>query len=134
MLLKGKHIFVVEDDSLNLAIIRTILQRAGAVVPFDHWGDATLQKMLSYTFKIDLILLDIMFPHNVSGYDIFDAIRAVPELSDIPIVAVTASDPDIEMNKAREKGFSGYICKPLDRTGFAHLVAAILEGREVWGE
>lgn len=134
MLLQGKHIFVVEDDPLNLAIIRTILQRAGAVVPFDHWGDTTLKRMLDYPFKLDLILLDLMLPHQFSGYDIFNSIRAVPELGQIPIVAVTASDPDVEMNKAREKGFSGYICKPLDRAKFARYVAAILEGEEIWGE
>jgi CheY-like chemotaxis protein len=134
VLLKGKHIFVVEDDPRNLAIIRTFLQQAGAVVPYDHWGDTTLNRILTYSFKIDLILLDIMFPHSVSGYDIFDAIRAVPELRDIPIVAVTASDPDVEMKKAYEKGFSGYISKPLDHSSFTRQIAAILEGKEVWNE
>ena len=134
MILKDKHIFVVEDDAMNLAVIRTILQRAGAIVPFDHWGDTTLDRMLSYPFPLDIILLDIMFPNQVTGYDIFDAIRTIPELSKVPIVAVTASDPDIEMNKARQKGFSGYISKPLNRFNFAHDIAAILEGEEIWGD
>lgn len=134
MILKDKHIFVVEDDAMNLAVIRTILQRAGAVVPFDHWGDTTLDRMLSYPFDLDIVLMDIMFPNQVTGYDIFEAIRAVPELSHIPIVAVTASDPDVEMNKARQKGFNGYISKPLDRLKFAHYIAAILDGEEIWGE
>ncbi len=133
MLLKGKRIFVVEDDPLNLAVIRTILQRAGAVVPFDPWGDTTLDKMVSSPFKIDVILLDIMLPGQISGYDIFDAIQEIPELKGIPIVAVTASDPDVEMNKARKKGFNGYISKPLDRSKFARDIKAVLEGEEVWG-
>ncbi len=134
MLLEGKRIFVVEDDPMGLAIIRTILQQAGASVPFDHWGDTTLKRLSNDPFPIDLILLDIMLPNQVSGYDIFDAIRAIPELNNVPIVAVTASDPDIEMNKARKKGFDGYISKPLDRTTFPQYVLAILEGQTVWGE
>ncbi len=134
MLLQGKHIYVVEDDPMNLAVIRTILKRAGAIVPFDHWGDTTLSRMLDYPFNIDMILLDIMLPHNVSGYDIFEIIRAESSLKDIPIVAVTASDPDVEMNKARQMGFDSYITKPLDRLKFAKTIAAILDGAEVWGE
>lgn len=132
MILEGKHIFVVEDDPLNLAIIRTILINAGASVPFDHWGDTTLDKMLLSQSQIDLILLDIMFPRQVSGYDIFDAIQKEPKLKSIPIVAVTASDPDVEMNKAREKGFQGYISKPIDRSKFVHQVNLILSGTEIW--
>ncbi len=134
MLLDGKHIFVIEDDAMNLAVIRTILQRAGAAVPFDHWGDTTLQRILTYPFDLDLILLDIMLPHEISGYDILESIRDRPELGGIPIVAVTASDPDVEMNKARKSGFNGYISKPLNRLKFPQQIAAILEGQEVWGE
>ena len=132
MVLKDKHIFVVEDDAMNLAVIRTILKRAGASVPFDHWGDRTLNRMLSYPFKIDAILVDIMLPNQVDGYDIFDAIRDVPELKHTPIIAVTASDPDLEMNKARTKGFNGYISKPLDRVKFAYQIASVINGEEIW--
>jgi len=134
VVLKDKHIFVVEDDAMNLAVIRTILKRAGAAVPFDHWGDTTLNRILAYPFKIDAILLDIMLPNQISGYDIFDAIRSTPELQNIPIIAVTASDPDIEMNKARAKGFDGYISKPLDRVKFAYQISAVINGQEIWGE
>jgi CheY-like chemotaxis protein len=117
---------------MNLAVIRTILKNAGANVPFDHWGDTTLNRMLSYPFKIDAVLLDIMLPNQVSGYDILDVIRATPELSNIPIVAVTASDPDVEMHKARERGFNGYISKPLDRVHFPQQIASIIDGQEIW--
>lgn len=132
--LKDKHIFVVEDNVSNLAVIRTILRQTGAHVPCEHWGDTTLKKMLSYPYGIDIILLDLMFPQKVTGYDVFDAIRETPELAHIPIVAVTASDPDVEMKKVRDKGFNGYISKPVDRYKFPKQLEAILNGEEVWGE
>jgi len=36
------------------------------------------------------------------------------------------------MNKARTKGFSGYICKPIIRNKFAQYIVAIIGGQQVW--
>jgi CheY-like chemotaxis protein len=131
--LKGKHIFVVEDDPINLAVISSILRSLAATVTVDLWG-GTATKTLVKAMPIDVLLLDLMLPNNLSGYDVFDQIRAVPELQDFPIVAVTALDPGIGMNKAREKGFKGYITKPIRANTFGQYIMAILEGKEVWAE
>ncbi|MDJ0754956.1 MAG: response regulator [Ardenticatenaceae bacterium] len=133
MLLKDKRVFVVEDDPSNLAVISSILKNNGAYISYDQWGDTTLDKLRDMT-RVDIILLDLMLPGGGSGYDVFEAIRVVPELADIPIVVVTASDPDIEMSKARDKGLNGYISKPLNRLQFPKQIAAVLNGEEVWGE
>lgn len=132
MLLEGKTIFLVEDDSVNLAIIRVLLKEHGANTPFDHWGDTTLSNMINLTSKPDIILLDIMLPGKVTGFDIFDLIKAEPKLANIPIVAVTASDPDTTMPKAKAKGFNGYISKPINRHKFPKLLHKVLNGEEVW--
>jgi CheY-like chemotaxis protein len=133
MLLQGKRIFVVEDDSSNLAIIRTILLRHGASVPFEAWGHKTVEAMLR-SLPIDLILLDLALPNGVSGYDVYDQLGDVPELADVPVVVVTAADPSTEMIRAREKGLSGFISKPIHYGTFAKTVAAALEGKPVWGD
>ena len=73
-MLKGKTIFIVEDDAFNLAIIRTILRRQGVNTPFDHWGDNTLTRIQKYDSNLDMILLDLMLPDNISGHDIFESI------------------------------------------------------------
>ena len=133
MLLQNKHIFIVEDDPTNRAVISTMLKQQGAVVSFDNWGDTTLSKMKNMP-EIDLVLLDLMLPRQVSGYDVFDAFRQIPEFQNIPVVVVTASDPDVEMNKARQKGLNGYISKPINRRRFPQQVKAVLDGEEVWGD
>ena len=133
MLLQGKRIFVIEDDPTNLAIIATMLRRDGASVPFDTWGTGAI-KTLELSMPVDLILLDLALPRGVSGYDIYDDIREVPALKDIPIVVVTAADPSIEMPKAREKGLDGFISKPLSYKTFGKAIAAILDGQKVWGD
>jgi CheY-like chemotaxis protein len=131
MLLKNKRIFVLEDDPTNLAIISVILREHGAVVHFERWGVDTAKQLLSF-LPVDIILLDLMLPNKISGYDVYDQIRAFPELKQIPVVAVTASDSDIERKKAREKGFQGFINKPIRYTYFPKLIAAVLNGEQVW--
>ena len=131
MLLDNKRIFVVEDDSSNLAIIRTILLRQGASVPFDVWGKGTIE-ILRNSMPIDLVLLDLALPRGVSGYDVFDQIRATPELATIPVVIVTAADPSTEMVKARARGVNGFISKPIKYGSFAQSVADVLAGKAVW--
>lgn len=130
---EGKRIFLLEDNVNNLAIIMSILKRNHASVLYDTWGTATVQKIRK-NLPLDIILLDLMLPGGVSGYDVFKEIRHVDELANIPIVLVTASDPNIEIPKARRLGFSGYISKPFRRRTFLQALAKILEGKAYWGE
>lgn len=103
--LEDKHIFVIEDDVENLAVISTILRREGAKISYDRWGNK-LAKRLNRIGHIDIILCDLMLPGGSSGYDALKQIRAEPNLKDVPVIAVTASDPDVELEKARQAGFN----------------------------
>ncbi len=133
MLLTGKRIFIVEDDPMNLAVIRTILTKHGAEVSFDTWGAGMFDK-LRYFHPLHLILLDLALPRGVNGFDIYDQLRTKPEFADVPVVIVTAADPSTEMNKAREKGLNGFISKPINYHRFAQSIAAVLDGKQVWGD
>ena len=132
-MLDDKRIFLLEDDVNNLAIISSILRRYNAHVFYDTWGVTTVKKIRKFV-PLDLILLDLMLPGNVTGYDVFDQIKTFPELANIPIVAVTAADPGVEMKKAKEKGFSGYLSKPVRARTFVPALKVIMEGEPVWGE
>ena len=131
--LEGKVAFVLEDDVNNLAIISSILSRCGIEVLFDTWGKETPYQIKKF-MPVDIILMDMMLPRGVSGYDVFDAIKDTPGLADIPIVAVTAMDPGTEIQKARDKGFAGYLSKPIRTRTLAKAILRILDGEEVWGE
>ena len=132
MLLTGKRIAVVEDDVTNMAIISTLLRQNGATVIQDPWNTGTVER-LKQLLPIDLILLDLMLRHGISGYDIFDKLRATPEFATVPVVVVSASDPALEMNRAQQKGINGYIEKPVSYRDFAQQIEAVLDGKEVWG-
>ena len=81
---------------------------------------------------VDLIMLDLMLPRGVTGYEVFDAIRREPEFGHIPIAAVSAADPSVEMPKTREKGFAGFISKPISLRFFPNQVTELLKGGNVW--
>lgn len=130
MLLQNKRVFIVEDDAGNLAIASVYLREHGASVFYERWGRETAQTILRH-LPIDVILMDLMFPNNVSGFDVFDTIRLVPELAHIPIVAVSASDPDSAMPKALAKGFCGFISKPVSPRLAKH-IATVINGKKVW--
>ena|SRR5688572_1853383 len=133
MELAGKHIFIVEDNSSNSTIMKIILEARGAKVYRDQWCINTIARIKEVP-HIDLVIMDLMLPGGVTGYDIFDQLKADEGLQPIPVLIVSASDPSLEMNRARRKGFQGYLSKPIDPYGFARSVTAVLAGHEVWAD
>jgi CheY-like chemotaxis protein len=130
MLLKGKRIFMVEDNAGNLAVATLYLERYGATIKFVRWGDDAVE-VLRRNMPIDAILMDLMLPGRISGFDVFQQIRECPDLAHIPVVAVSASDPDIAMPRAARLGFSGYISKPVSGSIAQH-IATVVGGKKVW--
>lgn len=131
MILYRKKIFIIEDNAANLAIMKILLEREGALVGFERWGKTTFERLNSFS-PIDVILLDLMFPNDVTGYDLFDEIRAVEAYKTIPIVAVSAADTAEAIPKTREKGFMGFIPKPVEFESFASQILKIINGEQVF--
>ena len=131
--LLDKRIFYIEDDTKNRAVVKTILEYSGAIVSSESWGRiGVVQNRLESFLPVDLILLDLMFPKNVSGYDVFDALRSEIQFAPIPVVAISASDPAIEMPKLRAKGFNGFIPKPINIHSFPEQSEKILTQGYFW--
>jgi two-component system chemotaxis sensor kinase CheA len=132
MLLKGKRIFIVEDNLTNRSVMQLLLEREGASIAFERWGRETCERLRAFA-PVDIILLDLMFPDGITGFDVFDHIRLCGEFGKIPIVAVSAKEPDIAIPEAQAKGFDGFIGKPINRLHFTHQIASILNGESIWG-
>lgn len=132
MLLTDKRIFIIEDNVDNRIIIQVLLEQQGAQTAFERWGGADSIRRLREFSPIDLIVLDLMFPNQVTGYDVFDRIRREAEFAGVPIVAVSASDPTREIPRLREKGFAGFIAKPVDYDQFPRQFVKIMNRESVW--
>jgi CheY-like chemotaxis protein len=131
MILDKKRIFIVDDNIENRVIAILILERAGAKTAYDRWGKDTVAALKRFA-PVDLILLDLMFPGNVTGYNVFDEIRADPNFVSVPIVAVSATDPASALPIVRSKGFAGFIRKPVDFLMLPRQILSILSGQSIW--
>lgn len=129
--LKGKRIVLVEDNITNMAVFATTLRQHGVQVIQEPWNTNTVGFLLSH-LPVDLILLDIMLRSGISGYDVFDQLQAEPRLRDIPVIGVSSLDAETEIPKAKEKGFAGFISKPISIVKFPDQLVACLEGEKVW--
>jgi CheY-like chemotaxis protein len=131
MLLKDRFVYIVEDNTQNRVIFQMCLLRVGARVEFERQGREAVQHLLSLR-NVDIILLDLMLAKGVSGFDIYDDIRALLQFEALPIVAVSAMDAAVAVPQVRRKGFNGFIAKPIDGESFSMQVAQVLAGEQVW--
>jgi len=106
-------IYAVDDDMINLKLLKTILtQNKFEKVHLIYSGEVLL-KEINHELP-DLILLDIMMP-GMSGYEALEKIKSKPEWKHIPVIMITAAPLEEEMEPLRrsfELGAMDYISKP----------------------
>ncbi len=125
------HVLVVEDNVPNFVLIARLLAFMGIQKcewKTTGWGVVEFAKTMP---KVDLILMDLRLPHE-DGYEALEQLRADPDLRNTLVVVVTAQASSVEMQKAREAGFDGFLSKPLDADEFPAQIRRILEGESVW--
>lgn len=107
------QVLIVDDDPDTLFTLNEIVQAVGCKTYMAKSGIECL-KLLEQIHP-DLILLDIMMP-EMDGFQTLNNIRANPELSDIPIFAVTAKAMAGDKEIILKHGFNDYIPKPVNST------------------
>ncbi len=111
-----KKILIIEDEVSISDIIKFNLQKEGYECTAAYDGQDGLDKALSGDF--DLILLDVMLPR----LDGFEVCKRVREVSNVPILMVTAKEEEVDKVLGLELGADDYITKPF---GMRELIARI---------
>ena len=125
----GKKILLVEDNEINQEIAVEILQSAGFIMEVAEDGSVAVERMkTAQPGQYDLILMDIQMP-VMNGYEATRQIRAMEnsELSNIPIIAMTANAFDEDKKAAFEAGMNGHAAKPIDVPKLLELLGEILK-------
>lgn len=120
---RGALILVVEDNPANQMLVEAILQAEGYVVNIANSAQearASIQRV-----RPDLILMDIQLPGQ-DGLSLTRELKASPDHSSIPVVAVTAFAMAGDQQLSLDAGCVGYITKPYDTQLLASQVAGFL--------
>ncbi|QGH35338.1 response regulator [Gracilibacillus salitolerans] len=104
------HLLLVDDESLNLSVISKVLDKSRYHISFAKSGQEALDKI--NRFKFDLIISDVMMP-KMSGYELTKQIRAKYNLSELPVLLLTARGRPEDLQAGFHAGANDYIFKPI---------------------
>ncbi|MBL8950339.1 MAG: HAMP domain-containing protein [Myxococcaceae bacterium] len=110
--LYGRTVLAIDDDVRNIFALTAILERHGLKMYFAESGQSGIS-MLKKQPDLDIVLMDVMMP-EMDGYETTRAIRALPQLANLPIIALTAKAMKGDREKCIASGASDYIAKPVD--------------------
>lgn len=104
----GEKILLIDDEEITLQLTSMMLERRGFEVVRALTAEEGLRK--AYRYQPDLVLLDIMMP-EMDGYEICKRLR---DMSDMPVIFLTAKDDVRDLVRGLEVGADDYIRKPYD--------------------
>jgi len=100
------RILVVEDESEISSIVMKYIEKSGYECRLAENGFEALELFSSQHFH--LIILDVMMP----GIDGFEVLARIREISDVPIIMLTAKQEEVDRIKGFEEGAGDYVVKP----------------------
>jgi chemotaxis family two-component system response regulator Rcp1 len=129
---RGIRLMIVEDNPDDARLIREGLREVASKPQLEHFEDAeSAWTALSAGLKgpaglPDLLLLDLNLP-GTSGHELLERLRATPVLSQIPVVVLTSSQRQADIERARSARASAYFAKPLTMDGYVTLARDLVE-------
>src|SRR5262245_5118018 len=119
----------VEDDPIDVGNLRRAFSRCGVANPVRAVASAAealalLRGAGGAQLRPGIILLDLGMP-GIGGLGLLRELKSDPALRGIPVVVLTASRHERDLEAAYELGVAGYVVKPIDFDGFVRAVAAV---------
>lgn len=119
----AKKILIVEDNPNSRVLLKDILQFYRYEVIEAGNGEEGIQ--MAKEEKPDLIFMDLQMP-IMDGYSAGEMLKNDPETKGIKIIAVTSYAMRGDKEKVMEKGFDGYVAKPINTRELTMLVKEYL--------
>lgn len=117
-------VLVVDDEPEITEIVETFLTENGYQVIAENEPANAVEK--AKKFRPDVILLDIMMPGGVDGYDICQALKKDPEFVGTPIIFLTGKDRTDDMGRSFKSGGDMFIKKPFSCERLLEIVNIVL--------
>jgi len=131
-------ILLVEDDADHTELVRRAIEELAPEVRLEALADGELA--LDYLFRRgewaaaersprpDLVLLDLRLP-RLDGFSVLHEIKSAPALRHVPVVILTSSSSDRDVEQAYAEHANSYLVKPHD---YERLVTLLGRARDYW--
>ena len=119
-----KRIFVVDDEEDLTDLLQFQLKREGFKV--ETANDPFAALTVARDFGPDLIVLDVMMP-DLDGYQLLRMFRSDHQLTDVPVVMLTARAGVEDRIQGLESGADDYMCKPFETKELVLRIRSILK-------
>jgi len=129
--IKSAQILLVEDNEGDIILTKEAFEESGAVVDISVARNG--QEALDFLYKRgasakvdrpDLILLDINIP-VYNGHEVLKEIKNDSNLKSIPVIMLTTSNNQKDINLAYKNHCNSYVKKPLDLSDFLQVILTI---------
>jgi len=111
--LANLKLLIVDDNDINLEVARRIFSDEGAEIITLTNGLEAFEWLKHDPTGVDLVLMDIQMP-VMDGCEATDYIRQIPELKNLPIIALSAGVLKSQMDRAQRAGLQDFITKPFN--------------------
>ena len=109
--LRGARVLLAEDNAINQLVATELLQDAGFSVAVADNGRIAVDMATAASY--DVVLMDMQMP-EMDGLEATRHLRALPQLSHLPIVAMTANAMQADRDRCRDAGMNDFVSKPID--------------------
>lgn len=118
-----KNIIIVDDNKLICDFIKTILEREKKYYCIPIYSAEEARLMLEATWRIDLIILDLMLP-GIKGIDYLKELKSSDKTKSIPVIVITGKGSEDDLTVCLDLGAADYCMKErsLNYKGLVHRV------------
>jgi two-component system KDP operon response regulator KdpE len=117
----SEKILVVDDEPRVVQLVRKVLEAMGYQVVAAASGEPAIEMVALE--QPDLVLLDILLPHDLDGYEVCRRIR---EFSEVPVIMLTAKALESDVLHGFDVGADDYLTKPFNAKELVARVKAVL--------
>jgi DNA-binding response OmpR family regulator len=122
-----KKIVIVEDEPEAAEIYAEMMRISGYEVVKFFGGSTAVAEIADQ--KPSAVILDLMMP-DVSGFDVLEYMKTEPNLSNIPVIIVSAKTLPADVDQGLQAGASVYLTKPVAYSELIRAIDEVLSGKD----